>query len=147
MTIEGIDAHETSYLLKDNAYNIVSAHDFPILRNTPGNLASYSGFKSKMDRRIQRFFDKTATSKCILFVRTGRIDNDILELHSILSSMVRHDFKLLLIEYTGVTGIVEHSCSLDNVTLLEMQGYDIWRHNDHLWRIVLEGVYLARYLP
>ena len=140
MSVEGIDAHEKSYVLKDRAYNIASHHDFPIHTNTPGNLVSYFEFKGKLDRRIRRFLDKTETSKNILFIRTGGTYSEMLELHSILSSMVRHEFKLILINYTAISGMIEHACDLDNVALLEMQGHDIWRHNDHLWRSVFDGI-------
>jgi len=143
MTFEGIDAHHRNYVYKDTLYNINSVHDFPIGLNTPDNLVTYSEFRSKMDRRIRRFLEKMSTCNHILFVRAGKIDHAILDLHVILSSFVRHQFKLLLVEYTGVTGIVEHPCSLDNVTLLEMQGYDIWRHNDHLWQAVFDGISLV----
>ena len=142
MSIEGIDAHENSYRLRDHAYNIVSVHDFPISINTPANLVSYAGFKMKMERRIQRFIDKTAACKNILFVRTNGSYEEIIELQSILSGMVGHNCKILLVNYSGAPGLREHYWGLEKVCVLEMQGYDIWRQNDHLWKIVFDGVQL-----
>lgn len=87
----------TELMLKDNFYNVNSAHDFQVPPNTPTSWPSYPEIKEKYKRRIERFFKTLETSEWILFVRLGGTYNEIVDLEKMLNKMVKHQFRLLVI--------------------------------------------------
>jgi hypothetical protein len=139
----GVDSKEPHICISDDAYNIVSSHDFKADRNTLTQLNTYPEVKEKLNRRIQRFLEKTATCKRILFVRTEGTLQQAQELQTVLSGMVTHDFRILLINHTDVNGIVEKNWSLEKVCALELPNKEIWEGNDHHWRTILSGIQLV----
>lgn len=54
----GTHADGLNFLIRDNEYNIMSAHDFPVAYNQLDHWACYPSFKEKVNRRILRFFKK-----------------------------------------------------------------------------------------
>jgi hypothetical protein len=135
-------ASEQFLCVSDDAYQIVSVHDFKADKNTLTHLATYPEVKEKYDRRIQRFLEKTATSQRVLFIRTEGTFEEALELQSILSGMVKHDFRILLIHHSNVGGIVEKNWPIEKVCVVELPEQDKWTANDHHWRTILEGIHI-----
>lgn len=127
----------------DDGYNIVSNHDFGRDKNTLQYLGSYDEVMQKYERRIQRFLSKMKTAKRILFVRTEGTLGDAADLQDILSKLVKHDFSILLINHTPVTGIVEKNWPLEKVCSIEFPNTDKWEGNHELWEEVLSGIRLT----
>ncbi|MBD3920213.1 peptidase [Paenibacillus sp. PR3] len=128
-------------LLRDVDNDMIIVHDFPFPRNTAAQWPDYDGFRTKMDRRIERFLSKAASSKRILFVRTGGLPEEALELEKALASIVTGEFHILLVNHNPVPSLVEnhwphkHTCGV----MLPSQN-DIWHDNDAYWRHILQHV-------
>lgn len=129
--------------VSDDGYNMVSNHDFGRDKNTLQYLGSYDEVIQKYERRIQRFLTKMKTAKRILFVRTEGTLGDAADLQDTLSKLVKHDFSILLINHTPVTGIVEKSWPLEKVCSIEFPNTDKWEGNHDLWEEVLSGIRLT----
>ncbi|MBE3569904.1 MAG: peptidase [Bacillales bacterium] len=139
----GIYSTEKHLSLSDDAYHIISSHDFKASQNTPTHLATYPEVREKFDRRIKRFLEKMETSKRILFVRTEGTFEEVLELESILSKMVKHDFRILIVNHTDVSGLTEKNWPIERVSVVELPNRDIWNANDHFWKMMFDGVQLS----
>ncbi|MBA2873400.1 DUF1796 family putative cysteine peptidase [Thermaerobacillus caldiproteolyticus] len=129
--------------VSDDAYQIVSNHDFEVGKNTLSYLGGYPEVKEKFDRRIRRFLEKMETSQRILFVRTEGTFEEVLELESVLSEMVKNDFRILLVNHSNVNGIVEKNWPIERVCVVELPNHDKWNANDHYWKTIFDGVHLS----
>ena len=128
--------------VSDDAYNLVSNHDFDGEKNTLTYLGGYAEVMEKYERRIQRFLSEMENAKRILFVRTEGTLEDAAVLQDVLSRIVKHDFSILLINHTYVQGITEKSWPLEKVCSIEFPNKDKWEGNHDLWEEVLSGIRL-----
>jgi hypothetical protein len=135
-------ANEYNILVEDEVYKIFSNHDFAADKNTLTHLATYPEVKEKFSRRIQRFLEKMESSKRILFVRTEGTFTDVLELESVLSDLVKNDFRILIVNHTNVHGLVEKEWPLEKVAVVELPNKEIWEENDQFWKTILRDVRL-----
>ncbi len=135
-------AGTTHVCVSDDAYNIVSNHDFEIGPNSLHYLGTYPAVKEKFDRRIRRFLEKAKTCNRMLFVRTEGSLEEAAELERVLSGLVVHDFRVLLINHAPVGGIVELDWPLEKVCTLQFPNVEKWEGNNHLWQQVLSGISL-----
>lgn len=130
--------------VSDDAYQMVSNHDFSSDKNSLQHLGSYQEVREKYDRRIKRFLNTMEHAKKILFIRTEGSYEEAEKLQSVLSNLVKHDFRVLLINHKSVAGIVENNWPLEKVCALEFPNGEIWEGNNHLWQQILEGIQLKR---
>ncbi|RKP56219.1 peptidase [Cohnella endophytica] len=137
-------ADDTNIAVSDDAYHIVSSHDFEVGPNSLTRLGSYAEVKKKFDRRIRRFLEKAATCRRILFVRTEGDYEDVEALQTTLRGLVRHDFRVLVVNHTDVGGLVEDNWPLDKVCAVQLPSINKWTDNDHLWRRMFEGIQLSK---
>ena len=137
-------ADDTRIAVSDDAYHIVSSHDFMLGPNTLTRLGSYKDFKRKFDRRVQRFREKVDTCQRILFIRTEGDYEDAEELQKVLYDLVRHDFRVLIVNHTDVGRLVEDNWPLDKVCAVQLPSINKWTANDHLWRRMFEGIQLSK---
>jgi hypothetical protein len=135
------NANEEMLLVLDEAYQFLSNHDFSNTQNTHTHLATFPEVKQKFNRRVQRFLDKLDNSQRILFIRTEGSFQDVYELQTILKDIVRHDFRILLINHAPVSGIVELDWPLDKVCAVQLPNGEKWEGNDHLWKMMLDGIH------
>jgi hypothetical protein len=126
--------------VSDEAYHFVSNHDFEVGPNTLTHLGTYPEVREKFDRRIKRFLEKCATSKRILFVRTEGDMEDAEALQTVLSGLVKNDFRVLLVNHDNVGGLVEDDWPLEKVCAVRLPSHEIWNGNNHLWKKLLDGV-------
>jgi hypothetical protein len=133
-------AGDTHICASDDAYHIVSNHDFEVGMNSLYYLGSYPAVKEKYDRRIRRFLEKAATCERMLFVRTEGSLEDATVLQAVLSGLVQHDFRVLLVNHSNVAGIVELDWPLEKVCAVELPNVEKWEGNNHLWQIMLHGI-------
>ncbi|WP_391118183.1 DUF1796 family putative cysteine peptidase [Psychrobacillus sp. L3] len=130
--------------VSDDGYNIVSNHDFDKKTNTLEHLDSYLEVKEKYERRIERFLAEMVAAKRILFIRTEGSFEDTLILQEVLSKLVKHDFRVLIINHTKVKRMVEKNWPLEKVCSLEFPNLEIWEGNNELWNEVLNGISLSK---
>ncbi|BFH60968.1 DUF1796 family putative cysteine peptidase [Paenibacillus azoreducens] len=131
------------YLVKETFYNFLSNHDFFTHNNFPPHLAAYPEIKAKYDRRVQRFMEKMASSRSILFIRTEGSFEHARELQEVLSDLVEHDFKILLINHAAVPSLVEADWPFEKVCSILMPNDEKWDGNDHLWAEIFNGIRLS----
>lgn len=136
----GVDNSEPYICVTDMAYQIVSSHDFKADKNTLSNLATYPEVKAKFGRRIERFLDKLANGKRILFIRTEGTFGEVLELESVLSQLVKNEFTILLINHTNTKSIIEKDWPVKNVCAIELPNEEKWEGNDHIWKSIFKGI-------
>lgn len=106
-------------------YNIDFVHDFLATVNTPTSFPQYTEIKEKYNRRIQRFLNCTKTSEWILFVRSGGTYEEAAELEKILSSMVKHNFQVLLILDGDIEEIKELDWELKHTCVVQFKMYPV----------------------
>lgn len=134
-------ASEKLWLVVDSEYNFISNHDFFTHNNFPPHLAAYPEIKAKYDRRIARFLDKMENGRNILFIRTEGTLEQARELESILSGLVKHDFKVLLIQHNkDISDMVENDWPLKKVISLQLPDEERWEGNNALWSRILANV-------
>lgn len=126
----------------DEAYNIGFNHDFKTDKNTLTHLGGLPEVKEKYNRRIKRFLEKMSTSERILFIRTEGSFEEVQELESILSNMVKNDFRLLVVNHKDIDKMVEVDWPLEKTTVVELPNKEIWNENDPYWAKIFEGVVL-----
>ncbi|MFK4341569.1 MULTISPECIES: DUF1796 family putative cysteine peptidase [unclassified Paenibacillus] len=139
-----VGTSQLNYMVRDIDYNVISVHDFPQERNTSADLATYPEFREKIDRRIERFFAKTQKAQHSLFVRMLGTYEEAEELERILYGMVAHEFRLLIVNCSGVTELTEVDWQLPNVCAVEMPFADVWNYkSDPHWCTLFQGMSLS----
>ncbi|MGG1642894.1 DUF1796 family putative cysteine peptidase [Paenibacillus sp. NRS-1782] len=139
-----VGTSQLNYMVRDIDYNVISVHDFPQERNTSADLATYPEFREKIDRRIERFFAKTQKAQRSLFVRMLGTYAEVEELERILYGMMAHEFRLLIVNCSGVTELTELDWQLANVCAVEMPFADVWNYqSDSHWRTLFQGMSLS----
>lgn len=139
-------ASENMICVSDDYNQFVSNHDFGTDKNSLSNIDidSYIEVMEKYRRRINRFLHAMETAKRILFVRTEGTFEDVLELQSVLSNLVKNDFSILLINHDNVSEMKERPWPLAKVYAVDFPNFDKWEGNHHLWTDILEGVNLIQ---
>ncbi|WP_019424914.1 DUF1796 family putative cysteine peptidase [Paenibacillus sp. OSY-SE] len=138
MSVIGTHAGGLNFLIRDNEYNIMSAHDFPVAYNQLDHWASYPSFKEKVNRRILRFFEKMECSQRILLLRLGGTYEEALELQAELRAIVKNQFHVLLVNHTSNYGVLECHWPLEHICAIEapLDG----EANTDLWNYIFAGV-------
>jgi hypothetical protein len=137
----GVDLQPAkSHIVNDTHYNIISFHDFPVLPNQDW-AATYPAFKNKLHYRIDRFLEKITTSQSILFVRWAGSYEQAVELYSVLSGMVKGQFKILiLVPVEGFQGVKDLNWNLNQVCAVTVPNLP---YDDSTWNYVLNGITLT----
>ncbi|MCY9694369.1 DUF1796 family putative cysteine peptidase [Paenibacillus alginolyticus] len=130
-------------MVLDTNYSLISNHDFSIHKNSIFHLSAYPEVKAKYDRRITRFWEVLTTRQRVLFVRTGGTFQQVQQLQFVLSELVSYDFRILFIQHSNVTEMVETDCPFEKVCWIQLPNQEIWNANDHFWRNIFEGIHLC----
>jgi hypothetical protein len=126
-----------SHIVHDTYYNIISFHDFPVLPNQDW-AATYPAFKSKLHYRIDRFLEKISNSPSILFVRWAGSYEQAMELNSVLSGIVKGQFKILILVPTeGFHSVKELNWNINQVCPVSVPNLP---YDDSTWNYVLNGI-------
>ncbi|MFP7492831.1 DUF1796 family putative cysteine peptidase [Terribacillus saccharophilus] len=136
-------ATEQMLLVLDQNNLVYSNHDFDTVRNSLEQLPMYPSVKEKLDRRVDRLWDKLLTARRILFVRTNASAEETAELAQVLRSVIANDFRILVVNHGAVSRIVEQNWQIDHVYSVELPDKEIWEGNDMLWKHLFQGVYLT----
>ncbi|AIQ46732.1 hypothetical protein R70723_13270 [Paenibacillus sp. FSL R7-0273] len=120
-----------SHFIRDSMYNIISAHDFPLIPNVDWR-AFYPAYRQKLDRRITRFWASLMASSSILFIRWSASYEQVYELREIVSVLLGgKSFTILILnpsEHLPVSRELpwgmEHVCALEVPN--DMNDYANW---------------------
>lgn len=126
-----------AYFVKDNLYQVLSVHDFPILPGQPWYV-TYPSYKTKLDRRIRRFLDNVMNAPSVLFVRWQGKYEEAYVLQEILAGLVKGKFTVLLLSpEEQPRAITELPWGLNRTCALSVPDEP---NNELLWNYVLNGV-------
>ncbi|TRZ38249.1 peptidase [Niallia circulans] len=136
----GINSTDPYLVITDTAYNIVSSHDFRADSNTFTNFPEYTKVKEKLDRRVERMLKFFEEGERILFVRTEASFADTLQLESAISSVVKNNYQILIINHKDRQDMEKKAWPIRNVTVVEMPEYEKWTNNDDYWEALFENI-------
>jgi hypothetical protein len=143
--LEFIDISQDCYVARDNVYNVVSFHDFP-LSLPPGRWQeAYPPFKEKLIRRISRFLTNVSDGP-ILFVRTGTTKKEAKKLQAALNALTGGRHRLLIINYHSDNrkDIAFEDWGLPGVFTVRMHAGEDWRGSDQAWDTCMQGFTIQR---
>lgn len=136
---DGVIQPVFSHIIKDTKYNVTSYHDFPVIPNEDWFI-TYHDFKQKLGRRIDNLYERKHNSQSILFVRWGGSLTEALELQTVLSNIVKNNFKILLLYPTGLENeINELEWGLDHVFPVQVSSN---YQNKRTWYVLLKDIHL-----
>lgn len=135
-------ASDKLFMVYETEYNIYSNHDFFVHQNSPEQLEAYPAVKAKYDRRIERFLRAVERCQRILFIRCGGTFEEVQELCEVLSGLVANEFRLLLVQSTSVSGLVENEWPLERVCAVQVPTFtnQFDEAYNPYWERLLEGV-------
>lgn len=140
LVFERIDDMGKHLVFKDTLYNISSVHDFSIAINRPEELVTYPEVRDKYRRRINRFFEKTSIAEKVLFVRIGGTFHEAKNLERILSTIVKRDYRILLVNHNAEHDIVENDWPLLKTCAVQLP---LGAAYDDQWARVFHGLYVC----
>ncbi|PAD22332.1 DUF1796 family putative cysteine peptidase [Terribacillus saccharophilus] len=135
-------ATEQMLLVSDDRNYVMSNHDFDTTHNSLTHLPMYPQVKEKLDRRVNRLLEKLITAQRILFVRTNATLEETAELERVLRTIIANDFRILVVNHSPVSGIVEKHWPINNVYSVELPNIEIWEGNNALWAQLFQDVHL-----
>ncbi|GGE79210.1 DUF1796 family putative cysteine peptidase [Priestia taiwanensis] len=141
MAFDGYHAGGEKLLVRDTLYDVHSAHDFPVPENSPTHWPSYPPFKEKMDTLTHRFLQDLESCEHILFVRLIGTYEETIELATVLSSVVKHNFTLLMLNPIAEHTIVEYDWDIPHVCSL---GIPMGAPYDDIWDTMMSGIICSR---
>lgn len=129
-----------SYFIKDTFYNIISVHDFPVIKDQDWT-ETYPSYKEKLNMRINRFLEALKNSHSVLFVRWAGCYDDVVELQSVLSKMIKNKFNILiLVPSDTLQGVAEINWGLDRVCSIMVPNRSA---DNSIWDYLLNGITLT----
>lgn len=140
LVVDGEGEH--NYLIYDKYYQCMSVHDFPLVDFPDQIFDAYPAFVEKMQRRINRFYEKINKSKLTLFVRYHATFEETLLLRKSLASLTKNRFVLLVLNESDTAALVEEDWNLENVCALRIKQTKLlrWSGYDPHWHIILDGI-------
>ena len=138
--------HEHHYLVMDELNQCLSVHDFPLVEgDDPERIFdSYPEVIKKMQRRIDRFYERIARSKRTLFVRFHATCEEARALSQCLDALTSGKFSLIVVNETPSETMIEEGWDIKNTYAAQLyQTPDMrWQGHDPHWDHILSGIYL-----
>jgi len=127
------------YVVKDDKFDIVSYHDFPLSLPIYRWTDAYPEFKRKIDRRIDRFLT-AARSKPICLVRTQTSKPEAEKLLASLNTVMADKFRLLIVNNMDYLYELRHEdWGLPDVCSVSVPKGMNWRGSDQVWDQIMKG--------
>lgn len=127
------------YVVRDDKYDIVSYHDFPLSLPVFQWTDAYPAFKQKMDRRIHAFLT-AAKSKPICLVRTQTTKPQAEQLLAALNTVMAGNFRLLIVNNTAYLREVRHEdWGLQGVCSVSVPSGIDWKGSNQAWDEIMQG--------
>lgn len=128
-----------NYSVYDSAYSVQSVHDFLCAEGREGITEKYPQFQEKLQRRIDRFLGKMEQCRHIFFFRLHATYDEAEQLEQSLSSIVKHQYTLLVVNPGSVYHVVDYNWPLSHTCGLEIPAE--WdARSDELWAGVFTGI-------
>lgn len=138
------EKHDHTYLVFDKLYQCMSVHDFPIVDNESKIFDVYPEFIAKMQRRIDRFYDRIKKSKKTLFVRFHSNYEETKALQECLKVLTDNKFVLIILNETNSYEFIQEEWGggLDNTFAARIyQTKEVtWKGYSPHWDTILGGI-------
>ncbi|MCD9026425.1 DUF1796 family putative cysteine peptidase [Cohnella silvisoli] len=127
------------FIVRDNSYDIVSYHDFPLMRRWTD---AYPDFKQKLNRRVNAMITAAKNSPLCLV----RIDTSMMEaqqLYAALTTIIPGEFQLLIVNNSDRVQEVRHEdWGLRHIGSVTVPNGADWRGSNFAWDQVMYGFQL-----
>jgi hypothetical protein len=134
LQVVGTDADQ--YVVRDNGYNIVSYHDFPLMYRWTD---TYPSFKQKMDHRVRSLLT-AAKNGPLCFIRTDTTKNEAQQLFAALNTIIPGKFRLLIVNNVNDYLEVRHEdWGLHHIGSVFVSSGADWRGSDFAWDQIMNG--------
>lgn len=117
--VDGTEFNGHNYSLLDRVYGVQSVHDFLVADQLEGIVRKYPEFQETLQRRITRFLRNIEQAEWVFFFRLHASHEEAAALEAALASIVRHQFRLLVVNPGADHRIVEldwplaHTCAVE----------------------------------
>ena len=140
LVVDGEGEH--NYLIYDTYYECMSVHDFPLVDHPDHIFDLYPAFIQKMQRRINRFYERIEKSKLTLFVRYHADYEETKLLQKSLKTLTKNRFVLLVLNESDSAALMEEDWNIENTCALRIKQTNLlrWSGYDPHWHIILDGV-------
>lgn len=128
------------FVIRDNAYDVISFHDFPLHLTADRWRDAYPEFKQKLNRRKDRFL-RTIQSQPILFIRTNSTRKEAQELHAALKRHMHRKFHLLIVNNheEGSKDVIYEDWGLGGISSVLLPKGEDWRGFNQAWDTCMKG--------
>jgi hypothetical protein len=128
------------FVVRDNATDIISFHDFPLYLTADRWRDAYPEFKQKLNRRVDRFM-RTIQSQPILFIRTNSNRKEAQELHAALKRLMPGKFHLLIVNnhQEDRKDVIYEDWRLGGISSVLLPKGEDWRGLNQAWDTCMKG--------
>lgn len=124
------------YIVRDNGYDIVSYHDFPLIYRWSD---AYPDFKQTIDRRVKALFS-AAKRGPICLVRIDTTKMEAHQLYTALNKIIPGKFRLLIVNNMILNQEVRHEdWGLPNICSVSVSRGADWKGSDRAWDEIMSG--------
>ncbi|GGG03733.1 DUF1796 family putative cysteine peptidase [Paenibacillus abyssi] len=131
------------YIVKDNAYAVVSYHDFSNYVPVELWAEAYPPFKEKINRRIEYFMKtvKNTSNSPICFIRVQASKTEAVQLKAALNTLVRGKFRLLIVNHhlDHSQEITHEDWGLAGIGSVTVPVGNDWRGSNQAWDNIMNG--------
>jgi hypothetical protein len=133
--LELLGTEPAHYIVRDNGYDIVSYHDFPLIYRWTD---AYPDFKQKINHRVNALLTASKDGP-ICFVRTDTSKMEAQQLYAALKSIMPSKFQLLIINNRVDYQVRHEDWGLHNICSISVPGGADWRGSNAAWDQVMNG--------
>ncbi|UKS23930.1 papain-like cysteine peptidase [Paenibacillus sp. HWE-109] len=138
--LELIGTTNECFVVRDNANDVISFHDFPLYLTADRWREAYPAFKQKLSRRVDRFL-RTIQGQPILFIRTNSKRKEAQELHAALKRLVHGKFQLLIVNnhQEDREDVIYENWGLGGISSVLLPKGEDWRGFNQAWDTCMNG--------
>ncbi|MBP1965578.1 DUF1796 family putative cysteine peptidase [Paenibacillus aceris] len=128
------------FVVRDNANDVISFHDFPLYLTAERWQDAYPAFKQKLNRRVDRFL-RTIQGQPILFIRTNSKRKEAQELHAALKRLMNGKFHLLIVNnhLEDRKDVIYEDWGLSGISSVLLPKGEDWRGFNQAWDTCMNG--------
>ncbi|OCT13516.1 hypothetical protein A8709_18135 [Paenibacillus pectinilyticus] len=138
--LELIGTTNECFVIRDNAHDVISFHDFPLYLSAVRWQEAYPAFKQKLNRRVDRFL-RMIQDQPILFIRTNAKRKEAKELHAALKRLSPRKFHLLIVNnhQEDRKDVIYEDWGLNGISMVLLPKGEDWKGSNQAWDHCMKG--------
>ncbi|NOU98633.1 DUF1796 family putative cysteine peptidase [Paenibacillus planticolens] len=138
--LELIGTTNECFVVRDNANDVISFHDFPIYLTAEHWSDAYPAFKQKLNRRVDRFLRKIQ-GQPTLFIRTNSNRKEAQKLHAALKRLMPGKFQLLIVNnhQDDRKDVIYEDWGMSGISSVLLPKGEDWRGFNQAWDTCMNG--------